>query len=353
MSLDALRAALSTVQDPDLHQDLVTLNMVRNLHIDGDAADFDLVLTTGACPVKQELEDACRRAALSVPGLARVTVRVSAEAPQFKAPNSLAGVSHVFGVGSGKGGVGKSTVCVNLAAALVQSGARVGILDADIYGPSIPTMLGISEQPQVKDGKMVPLERHGIKLMSIGFLIEERQAVVWRGPMIMGALKQFITDVAWGELDYLLVDLPPGTGDIQLTLAQSVHLAGAVVVSTPQAVALADVRRSVSMFEKVNVPILGVVENMSGYVCPKCSHYEPIFGEGGAQDEAELLGYAFLGRLPLEPGVRQCGDDGTPMVIARPDSVAANAMRDIAAAVVRKVAVASRDQTPRTAATAT
>ena len=339
--LDALRSALSTVIDPDLHKDLVSLNMVRNLRIEGGVADFDLVLTTGACPVKQQLEDQCRAAALSVTGVTRVEVRVSAEVPKGpRGEDILPGVGHVIGVGSGKGGVGKSTVTVNLACALAAAGARVGLLDADIYGPSIPTMMGINHQPLVKDKKLVPLERHGVKMISMGFLLEERQAVVWRGPMLVGALKQFLTDVAWGDLDYLLVDLPPGTGDIQLTLAQNTRMTGAVVISTPQAVALADVRRSVSMFQKVNVPILGIVENMAEFVCPACGHVEAIFGHGGAEDEAALLTLPFLGRIPLEPSIRKAGDDGTPVTIANAGSASGRAFRTLAGAVAQQASMA-------------
>ena len=338
----AVRSALSTVQDPDLKKDLVTLNMIRDLVISDGVARFTLVLTTGACPVKKELEDQCRAAALSVAGITRADVSVTAEVPKgANMGEALPGVRHIIGVGSGKGGVGKSTVTVNLACALAKTGARVGLLDADIYGTSIPTMMGISRQPYVINKKMVPLEAHGVKMISMGFLLDERQPVIWRGPMIVSALKQLIGDVTWGELDYLLVDLPPGTGDIQLTLAQSVPLAGAVVVSTPQAVALADVRRSIAMFDKVNVKLFGIVENMSEFVCPRCGHIEPIFGTGGAEREAHDLDVTFLGRIPLEPAVRQSGDDGTPVVLAHPTSRSAAAFRGIAEQVARAVSIAA------------
>ncbi len=338
----AVRAALATVQDPDLHGDLVALNMIRDLRIAEGVASFSLVLTTGACPVKKQLEDQCRAAALSVSGISRADILVTAEVPQgADGKNTLPGVRKVIAVGSGKGGVGKSTVAVNLAVSLAQTGARVGLLDADIYGPSVPTMMGIHRQPLVVDKKLVPVEAHGIKLISIGFLVEQRQAMVWRGPMVVGALKQFLTDVAWGELDYLLIDLPPGTGDVQLTLAQNAPLAGAVVVSTPQAVALADVRRSVAMFEKVGVTIFGIVENMSEFVCPRCGHVEPIFGVGGAEREAAVMGLPFLGRVPLEPGVREAGDAGMPIVAARPDSASARAFRGIAERVAQRVSISA------------
>jgi ATP-binding protein involved in chromosome partitioning len=338
----AVRTALATVQDPDLKKDLVSLNMIRDLAVADGVARFTLVLTTGACPVKKELEDQCRAAALSVAGVARADITVTAEVPKgVSGPGALPGVRHIIGVGSGMGGVGKSTVTVNLACALAKAGARVGLLDADIYGPSVPTMMGVSRQPYVINKKMVPLDAHGVKLISMGFLLDERQPVVWRGPMIVSALKQLIGDVSWGELDYLLVDLPPGTGDIQLTLAQTVPLAGAVVVSTPQAVALADVRRSIAMFDKVNVKLFGIVENMSEFVCPRCGHVEPIFGTGGAEREAADLQVPFLGRVPLEPAVRMSGDEGTPVVISHPTSRSAAAFRGVAEQVARATSMAA------------
>lgn len=346
--VESVRTALATVQDPDLHKDLVALNMIRDLTVDGGIAKFRLVLTTGACPVKQQLEDQCRAAALSVAGIARAEIEVTAEVPRGpRGEEILPGVGQIIGVGSGKGGVGKSTVTVNLACALAATGSRVGILDADIYGPSIPVMMGINRQPQVYNGRMLPLEAHGIKLISMGFLLEERQPVIWRGPMIVGALKQFITDVDWGELDYLLVDLPPGTGDIQMSLAQQTRMAGAVVVSTPQAVALADVRRSVVMFEKVNVPRFGIVENMSEFICPQCGHVEPIFGHGGAEAEATLLCLPFLGRIPLEPSVRLAGDAGTPVVVSHPASASALAFRQLAERVAQRASILAFNSAPK------
>ena len=338
----SVRAALSTVMDPDLHQDLVTLKMIRDLVVEAGVARFRLVLTTGACPVKQQLEDQCRAAALSVAGIASSTIAVSAEVPQGGQGRDLVpGVRHVVGVGSGKGGVGKSTLTANLACALEQSGARVGLLDADIYGPSIPTMMGVHEQPFVIERKMVPPVRHGVKVISMGLLLDRGQAVVLRGPMIGKAVQQLLSDVDWGELDYLLVDLPPGTGDVQLTLTQSVTLAGAVVVSTPQAVALADARRAVAMFEKVKVPIFGMVENMSEFICPQCGHSEAIFGEHGAEQEARALGLPFLGCVPLEPAVRIAGDQGTPVVLTHPHSRSAQAFRRIAEQVASRISISA------------
>ncbi len=339
--VDLVRAALGTIQDPDLHKDLVTLNMIRDLAVVDGVARFRLVLTTGACPVKQQLEDQCRAAALSVAGVRRAEIEVTAEVPPSAAASPLPGIRHLVGIGSGKGGVGKSTVTVNLACALASRGARVGLMDADIHGPSIPVMMGVQRQPEIRNKRLVPPEAHGIKLMSMGFLLEERQAVIWRGPMLVGALKQFLNDVEWGELDYLLVDLPPGTGDVQLTLAQNAPLTGAVIVSTPQTVALADARRAASMFQRLNVPMLGLVENMSEFVCPSCGHVEPIFGRGGAEMEATVLGIPFLGRIPLEPRVRICGDEGAPVVVTHPESLSAAAFGRVAEKLAARVSVAA------------
>jgi ATP-binding protein involved in chromosome partitioning len=337
-----VRTALATVQDPDLHKDLVALNMIRDLAVADGVARFRLVLTTGACPVKKQLEDQCRAAALTVPGITAAEITMDAEVPKgLGGGDVLPGVRHVVGVGSGKGGVGKSTVAANLACALAASGARVGLLDADIHGPSMPTMMGVCKEPFVSGKKLIPLEAHGVKVISMGFLVPPDQAVIWRGPMVVGALKQFLTDVLWGELDYLLVDLPPGTGDIQLTLAQTVPMAGAVVVTTPQTVALNDAKRSVAMFDKVNVPILGIVENMSQFVCPQCGHVEDIFAHGGGATYAKELDVAFLGAVPIEPAVRIAGDAGAPVVVAKPDSRSAAAFRAIAGQVAQRLSIAA------------
>lgn len=331
MSLAELTAALDRVEDPDLHRGLVSLGMVRQVTLIDGVASFDLVLTTNACPAKQQLEEACRQAALAVPGVRAVQIRVSAEVPPARARAELApGVRHLIAIGSGKGGVGKSTVAVNLACALAALGSRVGLLDADIHGPSVPMMLGHDLQPEVEQRKIVPPAAHGVRFISMGLLIPEGQAVIWRGPMLQGALRQFFADVAWGDLDYLLIDLPPGTGDVQISLSSLVPLAGAVVVSTPQSVALLDARRAAAMFEKVQVPILGIIENMAEFICPECGHRARIFGHGGAEAEAAQLGVPFLGRLPLEPAVRACGDEGEPIVVRAPHSPAGSAFRAIA-----------------------
>lgn len=249
---------------------------------------------------------------------------------QSARPNIIPGVKHVVAISSGKGGVGKSTVAVNLAVALSLSGAKVGLLDADIYGPNIPMMMGVEKTPEQQDGKITPAESHGVKLISMGFFVPEDTAVVWRGPMVHTAIQQLFKDVLWGELDYLLIDLPPGTGDAQLTLTQLVPLAGAVTVTTPQEVALHDVRKGMMMFQKVNVPLLGIVENMSFFLCGHCGERTEIFSHGGGERAAEKLGVPFLGRIPIDPAIRAGGDSGTPIVIAKPDSPQAKAFREIA-----------------------
>ncbi len=258
----------------------------------------------------------------------------------------IPGVKHVIAVSSGKGGVGKSTVSVNLAVALAQSGARVGLLDADIYGPNIPMMMGVSKQPDQREGKIVPAENYGVKLISMAFFVPEETAVVWRGPMVHTAITQFFRDVLWGELDYLVIDLPPGTGDAQLTISQLVPLRGAVTVTTPQEVALYDVRKGVMMFQKVNVPMLGLIENMSGFVCGHCGHSTDIFSTGGGERAAEKMGIPFLGRVPIDPAIRSGGDSGKPIVVADPASPQAKAFADIAAKIRASVEGASADRGP-------
>ncbi|TCD47571.1 Mrp/NBP35 family ATP-binding protein [Chlorobium sp. N1] len=360
--------ALSTVQEPDLKKDLVTLGMIRNVSLtpEGDVS-FTVVLTTPACPLKEEIKQACIEAvrrevpevgAVSVTMEAQVTTGCSHGHQQGDGhahgeghecsgegcgahDKPLPGVKNIIAVASGKGGVGKSTVAVNLAVSLAESGAKVGLIDADLYGPSIPTMFGLhSEKPVMEGKKIQPLEKYGVKLMSIGFLIETDQAVIWRGPMASSAIKQFITDVDWGELDYLVFDLPPGTGDIQLTLVQTIPVTGAVIVTTPQEVALADVSKAVSMFAKVQVPILGLIENMSWYELPDGSK-DFIFGRKGGERFAKAQGLSFLGAVPIESGVGECGDSGTPCVIGRQDSASAKALKAAAMEAARRVSIAN------------
>ena len=311
--------ALRTVRDPDLHRDIVSLDFVKNLRIQGDDVSFTIELTTPACPVREELKSASIKAIReSVAGAGNVNVEISSRVTQHvnkQKTEVLPAVKNTIAVASGKGGVGKSTVAVNLAVSLARDGAKVGLVDADVYGPSIPLMMGITGRPQVRQQRLLPIENWGVKVMSIGFLVDPMQAVIWRGPMASGAVKQFMTDVEWGDLDYLIFDLPPGTGDIQLTLVQTIPLTGAVIVTTPQDISLADARKGFKMFEKVNVPILGIIENMSYFVCTHCGQRENIFDNGGGRRAAEELGVPFLGEIPIYTNIRVAGDRGRPIAI--------------------------------------
>ncbi|HEU4673064.1 MAG TPA: Mrp/NBP35 family ATP-binding protein [Candidatus Limnocylindrales bacterium] len=336
--LDALRA----VQEPELGGDLVTRNMVRDLTIDGSRVAFTIELTTPACPLKDEMEADVRRV-LAPLGATDVEVGWAATVRRAAPPRPeqlLPGVKNVIAVASGKGGVGKSTVSVNLAVALARDGASVGLLDADITGPNIPQMLGVDGQPKASEAnKIVPLERHGVKVISIQFFVPEGQPIVWRGPLVGGAIQQFLRDVDWGELDYLVVDLPPGTSDAQLTLAQSVPVSGAVLVTTPQEVALSDVRKATAMLNRMSVPIVGIVENMSAFVCPHCGEATEIFGRGGGERFAQEQGLEFLGGIPLDVTVRQGGDVGVPAVAQREPGPAALALRALARTVAARMSV--------------
>jgi ATP-binding protein involved in chromosome partitioning len=335
-------AALSKVMDPELNISLVQAGMVKDVRVEGGAARLRIELTTPACPLKGKIQADAEAALKAVPGLEKFDIEWgskvrSAPAGMAKEP-LLPGVKNVVLVGAGKGGVGKSTVAVNLAVALAQCGAKVGLLDADFYGPSIPLMTGIKERPVSRDGKTLdPLVAHGIKVMSIGFLVEPDQALVWRGPMLHGALTQLVRDVNWGELDYLVLDLPPGTGDVALSITQQVRAAGAVLVTTPQDVALADVVRAKQMFDKVSVPLLGIIENMSRFVCPHCQHETSIFDHGGGKKAAEMMAIPFLGELPLEIRVREGGDRGVPVVVGAPDSPEAKSFVEIAKTIAGRI----------------
>jgi ATP-binding protein involved in chromosome partitioning len=351
MALDNAAAleALKKVMDPELHRDLVSLGMVKDLSVSGDAVKLKVELTTPACPLKDTISKDVERALRTI-GFKRVEIAWGAQvrsAPGVAQSQLTPGVKNIILVGAGKGGVGKSTVAINLAVSLARLGAKVGILDADIYGPSIPILTGITEKPISSDGKRLdPLTAHGLKVMSIGFLIDPDQALVWRGPMVTGALIQLLRDVNWGELDYLILDLPPGTGDVPLTLAQNVRAAGVVLVSTPQDVALADVIRAKLMFDKVSIPILGLVENMSSFVCPHCRQETAIFDKGGARSAAEKMGIRFLGEVPIDLAIREGGDKGVPVVAGAPDSPQAQAFvtvaQNVAGAVSTQVLKAPR-----------
>jgi ATP-binding protein involved in chromosome partitioning len=333
--------ALSHVIEPELHKDLVTLNMIRDLQIKDGSVDFTVMLTTPACPLKNQIEDEARAAVMTVPGVETVSVSFDASVPEDRRLLSKMdiGVKNAIAVASGKGGVGKSTIATNLALALAGSGASVGLLDADIYGPNIPLMMGVHERPRSGNGRILPPEGYGVKLMSMGFLVEEGTPIIWRGPMIHSALRQFLSDVEWGGLDYMVVDLPPGTGDASLSLTQSLALTGAVIVTTPQDVALADVVKGIAMFNHLEVPVLGVVENMSYFVCGHCGERTEIFSHGGGKVVAERMNVPFLGEVPIDPVVRAGGDDGRPVVVSEPDSPAGIAIREIASKVAAAISV--------------
>ena len=343
ISEQTILEALRQIKDPDLHKDIVTLGFIRDLKFAGGDVSFRIVLTTPACPVKAEMESAAKEIVGGLLGVTSVTVTMDAEVPKGRGIGdkvTVPGVRNIIAVSSGKGGVGKSTVAVNLAVSLTLDGARVGLMDADVYGPNVPIMLGVSQQqPEVEDGKLLPLEAYGVRLMSMAVLQPGDKPMIVRGPILHGLVKQFLSDVKWGELDYLIVDMPPGTGDVQLSLAQLVPVQGAVLVTTPQDVAVADVRRALRMFETVAIPILGVVENMSYFIAPDTGNRYDIFGEGGGQKLAETYGVPFLGAIPLAIQVREGGDNGKPVVVSQPDSPEARAFRRAAEEVARQVSI--------------
>lgn len=335
--------ALGSVMDPELNRDLVSLNMIREVAVAGSAVSFKLVLTTSACPLKKEIEAAAHAAVEAIEGVTEVKIDVTSEVPRAKkipdkAP--IEGVKNTIAVASGKGGVGKSTVAVNLALALAATGAKVGLLDADVYGPSIPLMMGVNEAPEAtEDEKLIPIENHGVKLISVGFMLDEETPLIWRGPLVMQLIKQFLTGVVWGELDYLIIDLPPGTGDVQLTLVQTIPLTGTVIVTTPQDIALLDARRAIKMFCEVKVPVLGIIENMSLFVCPHCGEGTEIFSHGGGKKTSERYDVPLLGQLPLDIKTREGGDSGSPIVISEPESAQANAFHEVACAAAARISV--------------
>jgi len=334
-------AALGTVMDPELHQDLVTLDMIKDVEINGGQVGVVVMLTTPACPLKGKIENDVRNALMQVPGVEKVNVKLDAD---VTADDRIFGrlqlpIKNIIAIASGKGGVGKTTVAVNLAIALAQMGAKVGILDADIYGPNVPQMFGVTGMPNPSNNKLNPALAYGVQVMSMGFMLKPGQAALWRGPMLHSAIRQMFSDVNWKPVDYMIVDMPPGTGDAQLSLAQSVPLTGGVVVSTPQDVALADARRGLAAFEQLNVPVLGIIENMAYFIAPDTGQRYEIFGYGGAERAAKELKAPFLGRLPLDQRVREGSDVGKPVVAVDPDSKISQAFRELAQAVAAQVSM--------------
>ena len=313
--------ALKVVQDPDLHRDIVSLGFIKDLNIDRGDVSFTIELTTPACPVKDQMRDQARAAVMAVPG-----------------------VKNIIAVGAGKGGVGKTTVAVNLAIALAKAGSRVGIIDGDIYGPNVPIMLGMKSQLTTDGQKILPAEKYGLQVISMGFMTADEAPIIWRGPMLHGALQQFFREVKWADLDYLVIDMPPGTGDVALSLSQTVPVAGSIVVTTPQQVSLADSRRAAAMYKKLNIPTLGIVENMSYFVCPSCRHESDIFGKSGGEKMAAELGVPFLGGVPIYQPIREGGDAGVPLLISEPDAPAAKAIVEVANRAAAQISIAAYRQ---------
>src|SRR5262245_16421134 len=341
---DDVLNALRVIVDPDLRRDIVSLGFIKDLSLADGNVSFAIELTTPACPVKDQMRDQAIAAVRAVAGVNSVEVRMTANVRSVSAPEMgrppLPGVKNVIAVGAGKGGVGKTTVAVNLALALARCGGRVGILDGDIYGPNVPIMLGLLATQLTTDGqKIVPAERHGVQVVSIGFLTADDSPVIWRGPMLHGAIQQFFREVAWRDLDYLIVDMPPGTGDVALSLSQTVPVVGSIVVTTPQQVSLADSRRAVRMYQKLNIPTLGIVENMSYYACPNCHHESDIFGHGGGERLAEQVAVPFLGRLPVYQPIREGSDTGVPIVVSEPGSSAGRAFMLVAERTAAQVSI--------------
>jgi ATP-binding protein involved in chromosome partitioning len=339
---ESVLAALSKVQEPELHKDLVTLNMIRDLEIDGAKVKFTIMLTTPACPLRGMIEKESRQAVMTVAGVESVEIKMSSDVPNDGRMRGLVSttIKNAIAVGSGKGGVGKSTVSTNIAVSLAQSGARVGLMDADIYGPNIPTMMGIEKLPPPQGNKINPAKAYGVEVISMGLLVPPGQPLIWRGPMLNSAIRQFLSDVEWGELDYLIVDLPPGTGDAALSLAQALPLSGAVIVTLPQLVSLEDANRGLNMFKQLEVPILGVIENMSYLDLPDGTRMD-IFGSGGGIQLATGTQVPFLGQVPIDQNVRIGGDSGKPIVVSHPDSPVAKSLREIAERLAAQISVSA------------
>ena len=338
----AILGALKKIQDPDLHRDIVSLGFIKGLHVDDGKVAFTIELTTPACPVRQQMEEAARAAVAAVPGVREVNVTMTSRVTTSVSHRSsfLPGVRNTIAVASGKGGVGKSTVAANLAVALRQAGATVGLMDADVYGPCIPKLMGATGALEhTAEGKVIPPVHHGVKIMSMGFFLPKNEAVIWRGPMLHKMIQEFLGRVEWGELDYLVIDLPPGTGDIQLSLCQTIPLTGAVIVSTPQDVALEVASKAILMFQKLNVPILGIVENMSYYMCSHCGQRDDIFGHGGAREASHRTGIPFLGEIPLAAAIRVRSDAGRPVALEPADAAASRPFHDVASQLAARIAV--------------
>jgi len=330
--------ALSKVQDPELRRDLVTLKMIKDVEVQDGKVSFTVELTTPACPLRNQIQKDAENAVLALEGVEKVDVTMGARVPEDKKIKDL-DIKNIIAVGSGKGGVGKSTVAVNLAVSLAKCGAKVGLMDADIYGPNVPMMMGVKALPPTPQGKQIqPAVAHGVKVMSIGFMVSSGQPLIWRGPMLHSAIKQFLMDVDWGDLDYLIVDLPPGTGDVQLSLVQTVPLSGGVIVTMPQQVSFDDAARAVSMFKKMEVPILGIVENMS-FLEMEDGTRRRIFGEGGGEDLARMAGAPLLASVPIDENVRVGGDQGEPVVVADPESSAAKVLEALAQSVAARMSM--------------
>jgi len=337
--------ALTAVKDPDLHKDIVTLGFVKGVSISGGRVAFTIELTTPACPVKEQMKEQARAAVMQLPDVTDVDITMTAQVRAAVSPDAgkapIPGVKNIIAVGAGKGGVGKTTVAVNLALALARTGSRVGIIDADIYGPNIPIMLGLQGQLGTDGEKIVPPTKYGLQVVSMGFLTSDDAPVIWRGPMLHGVIRQFCNDVRWDNLDYLVVDLPPGTGDVVLSLSQTAYVAGAIVVTSPQQVAVADTRRAVAMYQKLNIPVLGLIENMSYFACPSCRHESDIFGRGGGERLAGELDIAFLGAIPISERLRHGGDTGVPIMLSDPESPAAEAFLAAAERTAAQVSIQS------------
>ena len=340
LTKEVILAALSKVQEPELHQDLVTLKMIRDIEIKGKKIQFTIMLTTPACPLQTRIENEARQAVMALPGVEAVEIIMASNVPNDGRARGMLSlpIRNAIAVASGKGGVGKSTVAVNVAVVLAQKGARVGLLDADIYGPNIPTMMGVDRVKVQPNGKFIPAEAYGVKLMSIGFLVKPDQPLIWRGPMLHSAIRQFLSEVEWGELDYLVIDLPPGTGDAALSLAQTLPLTGGLIVTLPQQVSLDDARRGIEMFRQLGVPVLGIVENMSYLDLPNGERMD-IFGSGGGEKLALQTKVPFIGAIPIDPVVRLGGDTGRPVVKTAPESAAAQALYNVAQDLAAKISL--------------